>query len=62
MGSPLFAENDPYGQAIKAAGGLAGVLHDRRRRRHPAVVIGLVVCGLGILGIAIVEVLSHLQG
>jgi len=62
MGAPLFAENDPHGQGIKAAAGIASVLHDRRRRRRPVVVIGVVLCGLGVLAIALMQLLSHVQG
>ena len=61
MGASLFAENDPNGQGIKVAAGIAGVLRDRRRRRRPVVVLGLVLCGVGVLAIALIEVLSHLQ-
>jgi hypothetical protein len=61
MGAPLFAESDPHGQGIKAAGGLASVLHDRRRRRRPVVVIGVVLCELGGVAIALMQLLAHVQ-
>jgi len=62
VGAPLFARNDPNGQAIGFAAGLARFLRGGRGRHPVVVVVGVVLVFAGVLAIIITALVSNLRG